>query len=377
MSSCRIGLVYLVAIGVFACFGLFADPVAVGLIQMSPQPLRVIEVSSDEELDVAIKEALPGDRIQIANGFYQGLRLQGLRGSEDAPIVFAAQRPRMAIINGARSGRNLILSNCNHLEFHGIRFTEGPVWGVTVGPKERGNEDQGTCRYIRFINCEFDHAGQELLKVSGGSSHVSVIGCSFHHSGMRRDVKPAYAEGIYIGEGATQDDRSHDIVIMSNHFHSIGNEHHGGEAIDIKRKVYRVQIIDNTIEDVIVHSGGAITVLVDPVDYPQSATNPEVTVTGNRIRNVRKLEQGWTGGGICIGANGVLVTGNYVEGTEGPAFLVYSNAANTSGVLGVYHNHFYGDVVINEFGLRNSKDPVSVDFLYNSMLTEEAVDGDD
>jgi hypothetical protein len=372
-SICEYGIIFFLylVVGIFGCYQVSVAQVELEAGQEDLETGRVIEVSTDEQLDLAIQEARPGDRIQIADGRYQGIEFLGVRGTDEHPIVIAAKTPRMAVIEGSRSGRNARLSACEFIDFEGLRFTNGKVWGVTLGPKSTdASTGEGACSRIRFINCEFDHAGQELLKINGGSQYISVIGCDFHHSGMKQSGTSPYAEGVYIGEGATLTDRTHDILILNNHFYSIGNERNGGEAIDVKRQAYRIQIIDNTIEDVVVYSGGAITVLIDPVDYPADATNPEVIVIGNRIRNVRKHPEGWTGGGICIGSNGVLVYRNEVSETEGPAFLVYTNAANTTGNVWVDRNVFQGDVLINQYGLRESDSPVAVDLKDNQVGVE-------
>ena len=329
--------------------------------ELSPSN-RLVVVNSGAELNTAIEEIKAGDRIILEDGAYSGIALSQIRGTADMPIVFMARNSRQALIEGSVMGRNLRLSNCDYIEFYGIRFTGGEVWGVTLGPAYLKDTSSEGCRNVRFLDCEFDNAGQSLLIISGGSSAIDVINCDFHDSGNKPGAMKPYAEGIYVGQGASLKDRSHDILIQGNRLFRIGNEDNWGEAIDIKRQAYDVRIIDNTIEDVWVHSGGAITVLFNAVDYPEDATNPAIQVIGNKIHGVRKCVGGWDGSGICVGGNGVLVENNRVSGTEGPALLVLKNAGNTSQSLRVYNNDFESELSINVGGHQR---PVTVELKGN------------
>ena len=315
-----------------------------------PQATREIYVASDSELAEAIDQALPGDHIFLKDGQYDGIIIQGVRGTADKPIVLRANKPRAAIIQGSRHGRNLLLSNSSHIYVSDLRFTSGQVWGVTIGPAYPRDKLVKGCSYITLINCEIDHAGQTLLKINGNSESIRILSCQIHHSGNMLNTRRPYAEGIYVGEGAVLTDRSHDILIEGNYLHSIGNVHNWGEAIDIKCQVYDVRIINNNIEDVMVGSGGAITALYDQSDYPELSNNPDILIRGNRISRVRKWKNDSHGADICIGANGITVKENIVKNTAGPAFLVLAHAANTTGSLKVVDNNFEGEVLINKHG---------------------------
>lgn len=313
-----------------------------------PQALREIHVASDSELAEAIDLALPGDHIFLKDGQYDGIIIQGVRGTADAPIVLRANKSKAAIIEGSRHGRNLLLSNSSHIYLYDLRFTSGQVWGVTIGPAYPRDKLAKGCSNITLINCEIDHAGQALLKINGNSESIRVLGCYIHHSGNIPSTRRPYAEGIYVGEGAVLTDRSHDILIEGNYLHSIGNVHNWGEAIDIKCQAYDVRILNNNIENVMVGSGGAITVLYDQSDYPEHSNTPNILISGNRIDGVRKWKNDSHGAGICIGANGITVKENKVKNTEGPAFLFLAHAGNTTGSLEVVDNKFEGEILINK-----------------------------
>ncbi len=350
----------------------FADKAAPVL----PPAHRIQSVNSSKSLEAAIEAAQAGDRIVLEDGEYDGLFLNGLAGTKESPIVFAARNRRKAVINGSYRSRNLKLSDCGYLSFYGIRFTEGEFWGVTVGPAYSEDTETLGCRQIRLIDCEFDHAGQTLVKINGNSSGIEIRDCEFHHSGMKKGGHKPYAEGLYVGDGSMLTDRSNGITIMNNYFHDIGNDDNWGEAIDLKRQIYDVRILGNRIEDVVVNSDGAISALMDPVDYPANITDPSVFINGNTIRGVRKREGGWNGAGICIGANGIHIEGNAVSETAGPALLIESNASNTTGLVYVGNNVFHGEITANHYGRGGEYVPIYIDYENNQVFEPVANESD-
>jgi hypothetical protein len=343
--------------------------------QILPSADRIVRVTNNTELSAAINSAQPGDRIVIANGNYNGLKLIGLKGTANAPIVFVAENPRQAIITGSTSGRNARLSDCAHLQFYSIRFTGADVWGMSMGPAYSSDTSSLGCHYIRIVDCEIDHAGQELLKINGNSSNIEVIGNSLHHTGMSGGNKP-YAEGIYVGDGGTGTDRSHDVLIQGNHIYNIGNDSAWGEAIDLKVQIYNITVVDNLIENVIVNSQGAITALVNDSNYPTGATNPNILISRNVIHNVSHRSGGWNGAGISAGKNGITITNNLIWNTDESSLTATKNASNTTGGFHVYNNTFWDGVLINRSGLSSSNDPLD-DILKNNLINGSGGSGDD
>jgi len=340
-----------------------------------PTAARVVHVSNNAELNAAISNAAPGDRIVLGNGYYNGLNLVGLKGTASAPIVFVAENPRQAVISGTVSGRNARLSDCADLEFYSIRFTGGGVWGVTIGPAYSTDTGTKGCRNIRVVDCEIDRAGQELLKINGNSSNIEIIGNSLHDSGMSGNYQP-YAEGIYVGDGSLKSDRTHDVLIQGNHLYNIGNSSAWGEAIDLKVQIYNITIVDNLIENVIVNSQGAITVLINDDAYPSGQTDPNITISRNVIHNVRRQSSGWNGAGISAGSNGVTVTNNLIWDTAESSLTVTCNASNTTGDFLVYNNTFLDGMSINQYGIGGANRPVR-DIRKNNLVMGSGASAND
>ncbi|MFT4900917.1 MAG: hypothetical protein ACI81V_000184 [Lentimonas sp.] len=314
-----------------------------------PEPLRTVWVDSSASLSQAIADVKAGDHIVLKDGHYREMKLSRVRGTKRHPVVFSAENSRQAIVDGSHDARNLSISNCAYIYIYGIRFTQAKMWSVTIGPAYLEDHNHQGSRNIKLVDCEIDHAGQSLVRINGNSRAIEISRCYLHDSGQIKQVARPYAEGIYVGDGAGLKDRSNDILIADNKFERIGNISQGGEAIDVKCPTYNVRIINNEISDVWVQSGGAINLLLDSVNYPQRKTDPRIQVRGNQVDGVRHISTGYDAAGICVGSNGISIQGNTVKNTQGPAFLSFANAANTSGQVRVYRNKFYGKFAVKSY----------------------------
>ncbi len=96
------------------------------------QAIRVLHVSSRDELQRAVSAAKPGMRIAIAPGRYAGgLTIRGIQGNENKPIVItAADAKDPPIFEGGGSG--LHLSNVAHLELRYLTFTDARGNGLNI-----------------------------------------------------------------------------------------------------------------------------------------------------------------------------------------------------------------------------------------------------
>ena len=307
-----------------------------------PNATRVVEVASDDQLQAAVSNAQPGDRIVLADGNYAGFYVLNVNGTAAAPIVFVAQNPRQAIVSGTirsdrgRGGRNLGVGSSSFVHFYNLRFTGGSVYGVAIG-KAYKLDEFGTNHDIRLQGCEIDNANQSLLHVASDSYNIEIL-CNDIHDNAK--ALNDFCEGIYLGVGSTLQDAPHDVTIRGNHIYNIGRNGTSsgyGEAIDIKAPSYRIFIEDNLIESITAHSQGAIVAVVDDFNYPTSP-NTGIRITRNRIRDVRKAPDGFDGVGIWVGKNGVEVSNNLIWDVQKAGILVAADAANTTGTTRVWNN---------------------------------------
>jgi parallel beta-helix repeat protein len=124
-----------------------------------PAALRTVSVSSISELMDAIKAAQPGDHIVLADGVYDTTEwldknsvdtmLVNAKGTEDAPIVIAAQTVGGAEIKGP-AGFQFV--DASHLVIQGFKFTfsQGDSRGIAV--------ECDTCQHVRFTQNHFELA---------------------------------------------------------------------------------------------------------------------------------------------------------------------------------------------------------------------------
>lgn len=155
----------------------------------------VINVSSTEELKVALENAVPGDNIILAEGdyYYSGTTPKGFMfrsecdGTEDAPITLRSENPdKPAVLHGMKpeSGTVLRISGdwwniCN------IRVTGG----------QKGIVLDNSCHSI-ISGCEVYGTGSEGIHLRDDSSSCVVSDCYVHDTGT---VSPGYGEAVYIG----------------------------------------------------------------------------------------------------------------------------------------------------------------------------------
>ncbi len=115
--------------------GLWAAALAAswGLIGNAPAAVRIVDNST--EFRAALGRLQPGDTLALSPGTYFGnLRLDGLRGTPDAPIVIRARdTDQPPVILGSDFG--LHLQHCAHIHLKHLRLTGFSKNAITVqGP---------------------------------------------------------------------------------------------------------------------------------------------------------------------------------------------------------------------------------------------------
>ncbi|MFW6437508.1 MAG: right-handed parallel beta-helix repeat-containing protein [Armatimonadota bacterium] len=189
----------------------------------------------------ALAAAKPGATVYVASGTYEGgLHLDGLQGTEDAPIVIAgADSENPPVIEGGGSGLHLV--NATHVELrdlvlrgatgNGLNIDDGgdyatPAHHITlrrvcvedVGPE--GNRDGIKLSGVddfQVIDCTVERWG------SGGSA-IDMVGC---HRGLIEGCTFRHEEGT-VATGVQNKGGTSEIVIRRNHF-----DHAGARAVNI------------------------------------------------------------------------------------------------------------------------------------------------
>ncbi len=152
-----------------------------------------IDVSTSEELSLAMKNAQPGDVIRLASGTYDCTEISSQKfnsaaeGTADAPITLtAADTENLPVITGNNTDHGYVIHiTGNHWIIENLKVTTSQK-GIVL--------DNSNYSVIR--NCEVYNIGAEAIAIRDGSSYCTVKDSYIHDTGL---VTPGYGEGIYIG----------------------------------------------------------------------------------------------------------------------------------------------------------------------------------
>ncbi len=178
------------------------------------------EVVAIRDLEKAVKNAAPGNLIEIADGVHadQVLELTG-RGTEEAPIVIRAATPGGVVLTG-RSG---ILLSGDHLVLDGLWFREGEAPEKTVIALE-GSHLRLTQTVIDGYFPKSPESREDKWVALRGRHH-RVDHCTFYNKRSRSVTLTVWRET----------DQADHHVIEANHFHTRpkGAKGNGYESIRI------------------------------------------------------------------------------------------------------------------------------------------------
>ena len=197
--------------------------------------------------------------------------------------------------------------------------TRTTLWGIRVFGSNN----------IAIAGVTVDDVGQEGIRVTGRSSHVSITNSSISNTGQRPGNHSSgepyshFGEGIYLGTGNDTSDEVHHIEIRNNRISQTGSE-----AIDIKQPVHDVTISNNTISNIRTATSGAIVLHVQK-DW--SAANPNVTISNNSISNITTSSPYRDGVGILLGST-ATVTGNTITNAQHYAVRIEDGGAQGGNI---------------------------------------------
>ena len=292
--------------------------------------------------------SLPGDTIVIAAGNYGPLTIDT---KSDLTVIATTDGPVSFTSGEYERGAGVLIENSENIVIEGINVTRS-LWGIRVLSSTG----------ITLRNNIVTDIGQEAIHILSRSSDVTIEGNRIDTTGQRpgNNGEFEYAdlgEGVYLGTGGVLADGSVDDVsnvrIIGN---DIGNT--TGEAIDIKASVFDVIVRDNTIHDIDVHSGGALTIGRGVRTY-----DANVIVENNAIWNVSTRSPWNDGVGIRISSSatvranviwnvehyGIQIEGD-LRNADGGEVTVINNFIVNAGVSSVVNDGANTDVPISISG---------------------------
>jgi len=124
---------------------------------------NTIKVSNEDALFDAINSAKPGDVILVADGNYSATKINGVEGTEEAPIIVQAENSLGAVINEGL----LEFYKCSNITFKGFKFTTDSTIKLTG------------CNHIRLTENHFrlNENGESLkwIIIQGENSEYNKI----------------------------------------------------------------------------------------------------------------------------------------------------------------------------------------------------------
>jgi hypothetical protein len=224
---------------------------------------RHVAVADSQTFRTALSQALPGDLIELAPGFYPSFAVTR-SGVESAPIVLCG--PRSAVIeNGNRDSYSAL--RADYWIMSGFTV-HGGLFGLAV---QGGNHNM-------LDGIEVYDIGQEAIQFSLFSSDNTLQNSHIHDTGR---TIPMYGEGVYIGTSDTrwcvmtrcQTDTSDSNRVLYN---TIG-PNVTAEHVDVKEGTTGGVILGNVFD-------GAGQVLVPDMTYSLLAIKGNrYLVTDNRL----------------------------------------------------------------------------------------------
>jgi len=266
---------------------------------------------SNTPVNDAIARAKPGARFEFAGGNHGTIKVSGARGAQGNPIVLTAADSgnRPTFTDNSYTGRaGIELSGSSNVTISNINIRK-VMWGIRL---------EGSSG-ILIDNVRVEDIGQEGIRVMQRSSYVTIQNSTIKTTGRRTGTAPdgqsysLFGEGIYLGTGKDSSDEVHHITIKNNDISNTKTE-----AIDVKQPVHNVTITGNTIHDIRTGTSGAVVVHIEK-DY--SASNPNIKVSYNTIKNISTNSGFRDGVGIVVGSSAEVI-GNNISNTQHYAIRV-------------------------------------------------------
>ncbi|MEU2021514.1 right-handed parallel beta-helix repeat-containing protein [Streptomyces sp. NPDC016469] len=189
----------------------------------------VVRVTNGKELKAALAAAVPGQRIELADGSYSGNFKITRGGTASAPITLAGSRA--AVLTTPTGGGN------------GIQLTSAPYWviqGMTVTGGQKGIMIDSS-GHVVADSVEIHHTTMEGIHFRTSSSYGTVRNSFIHDTGLSGN---GMGEGVYVGTANTPTDASDHVRIVDN----VIGPGIGGENIDVKEGTTGGLISGNTFD---------------------------------------------------------------------------------------------------------------------------------
>lgn len=249
--------------------------------------------------DAALNQYQLGDSICLSDGDAESILITDFNSGAKPLTIRPINNLSTVIANKNYKGTGIKIRNSSGIIIHGMIITGG-LFGIKV-------EDSSN---IQLVSNLIYNVGNEAVlikpKVSGGKNFLVKNNTIFDTGNLH----PRYGEGVYIGDGAYNKDKTglkiqntiSNVLITNNVISDTSNE-----AIDIKSNAYNVRIEGNSISNIDLMFNAAITVATEASFASAGGYHIE-----NNVINGVKNRSGYRPIGIAVGHGDASVINNVI-----------------------------------------------------------------
>ncbi len=280
-------------------------------------------------LEQAFAISLPGDEIRLLPGTYPYTQLQGVGGTEEAPIKVTA--PDGGVVFDPQN-----VDASDALSMREVQFID--FSGFTIRGGIHGSFIQAS-NNLNFIDMRWEDSGQEAVQINEGSTDMLFERCAVIGTGLREgDLEGIpyanFGEGFYIGNSSGVDP----VARVTVRDCEIANT--TAEAIDIKPGAFDIVVEGNQVHDITTANSGAIIAgQVFQAVVPHFDAN--IVIRNNSIWNVTSTSQYQDGNAINVNTP-ALIYNNVMWNLEHRGILVEAKFENREATrVQIYNNTIF------------------------------------
>lgn len=303
-------------------------------------------------LDAAFAFAQPGDEIRLLPGTYPFTMLEGVGGTEQAPIAVTA--PEGGVVFDPQT-----FDGSDSLSMRSVQFID--FSGFTVRGGIHGTFIQAS-NNLTFRDMRWEDVGQEAVQINEASTDMLFEDCVVDGTGLREgdlDGIPFanFGEGFYIGNSNGVDP----VARVTVRNCEIANT--TAEAIDIKPGAFDILIEGNRVHDITTaNSGAVIAGQVFQAVVPHFDAN--IVIRNNSIWNVTSTSQFQDGNAINVNTP-ALIYNNVMWNLEHRGILVESKFENRDATLVRIYNNTIWNAGLVPIEIREGDNNADVELINN------------
>ena len=296
-----------------------------------PATTRVVSVRNQEDLDVAVAAARPGDRIRISAGTYEGFTLASVSGRQENRIVFEAA------------------------DFH-----DPPVFTSRI--RLFG------AAYVTIYRLNFSGIADDAVRIEY-SNEIQIARCSFFGCDPRVTYSDRHSSGFEFRNNYVDSRRQWDAASGLSVTQIARDGRPGNAAVAAEDQPWRAKIWHNLFESTALNSVSGATQghwVYDQTDRYCGCVDQQSSIKYNWVKTPRKHVPELKAGGWTI-------IGNYIGRAAGASPNVTVNIRQTSDAApaGTGTNIFRGNVYdgILEVNIRGTGGGGAPQYMNGDVLT--------